>query len=271
MTWLELKPETGRTHQIRVHCAAAGCPVIADRLYGRAEPGKLLHLHSRGIVLPLSKTKPPIRGRRAAAGAHDRGVEGLRLLSHPYWRATTQTLSGSPISKPAIGAARARRPIRSRPAAGAETSARPAEPSDRHTATASAALGHHVGQANDAVGAVEHAAGHDAAVAPAGEHREVRDRRTAAAGSRSASRAARRYPTTVPAIGHGVADPLASNSTSKPSRDEVERVEAVLDRPATRQVRFQQDRDGAALLGDAPPRRARGSRRWDRSAARARH
>jgi hypothetical protein len=34
--------------------------VIADRLYGRAEPDKLLHLHSRGIVLPLSKTKPPI-------------------------------------------------------------------------------------------------------------------------------------------------------------------------------------------------------------------
>ena len=47
MTWLELKPETGRTHQIRVHCAAAGCPVIADRLYGTAEPGQQLHLHSR--------------------------------------------------------------------------------------------------------------------------------------------------------------------------------------------------------------------------------
>jgi RluA family pseudouridine synthase len=60
MTWLELKPETGRTHQIRVHCAAAGCPVIADRLYGTAEPATLLHLHSRGIVLPLSKTKPPV-------------------------------------------------------------------------------------------------------------------------------------------------------------------------------------------------------------------
>jgi RluA family pseudouridine synthase len=60
MTWLELKPETGRTHQIRVHCAAAGCPVIADRLYGTAEPGRQLHLHSRGIVLPLSKSKPPI-------------------------------------------------------------------------------------------------------------------------------------------------------------------------------------------------------------------
>jgi hypothetical protein len=34
--------------------------VIADRLYGTAEPGQQLHLHSRGIVLPLSKTKPPI-------------------------------------------------------------------------------------------------------------------------------------------------------------------------------------------------------------------
>ena len=60
ITWLELKPETGRTHQIRVHCAAAGCPVIADRLYGRAEPDKQLHLQSHGIVLPLSKSKPPI-------------------------------------------------------------------------------------------------------------------------------------------------------------------------------------------------------------------
>jgi RluA family pseudouridine synthase len=60
ITWLELKPETGRTHQIRVHCAAAGCPVVADRLYGSAEPGTMLHLQSHGIVLPLSKTKPAI-------------------------------------------------------------------------------------------------------------------------------------------------------------------------------------------------------------------
>lgn len=60
MTWLELKPETGRTHQIRVHCAAAGCPVIADRLYGRAVPDSQLHLQSHGIVLPMSKNKPPV-------------------------------------------------------------------------------------------------------------------------------------------------------------------------------------------------------------------
>ena len=60
MTWLELKPETGRTHQIRVHCADAGCPVIGDRFYGRPEPGQQLHLHSRAIVLALSTNKPPV-------------------------------------------------------------------------------------------------------------------------------------------------------------------------------------------------------------------
>jgi RluA family pseudouridine synthase len=60
MTWLELRPETGRTHQIRVHCADAGCPVIGDRFYGHAEPGQQLHLHSRAIVLALSKNKPPV-------------------------------------------------------------------------------------------------------------------------------------------------------------------------------------------------------------------
>ena len=61
MTWLELTPETGRTHQIRVHCAHAGCPMIGDRLYGKAAPGQQLHLQSHAIVLPLSKNKPPIR------------------------------------------------------------------------------------------------------------------------------------------------------------------------------------------------------------------
>ena len=60
IAWLELKPETGRTHQIRVHCAHAGCPVIGDRLYGTAEAGQQLHLQSHAIVLPLSKTKPPV-------------------------------------------------------------------------------------------------------------------------------------------------------------------------------------------------------------------
>jgi tRNA pseudouridine32 synthase/23S rRNA pseudouridine746 synthase/23S rRNA pseudouridine1911/1915/1917 synthase len=57
--WLELCPRTGRTHQIRVHCAALGCPVIGDPVYGRAEGGPLL-LHARAIALPLYPARPPI-------------------------------------------------------------------------------------------------------------------------------------------------------------------------------------------------------------------
>jgi RluA family pseudouridine synthase len=60
ISWLEMKPETGRTHQLRVHCAAAGCPILGDRLYGDAARDQMLHLQARSIVLPLSKTKPPI-------------------------------------------------------------------------------------------------------------------------------------------------------------------------------------------------------------------
>ena len=41
-SWLELRPRTGRTHQLRVHCAALGCPVIGDPVYGSPEGEPLL-------------------------------------------------------------------------------------------------------------------------------------------------------------------------------------------------------------------------------------
>jgi tRNA pseudouridine32 synthase/23S rRNA pseudouridine746 synthase/23S rRNA pseudouridine1911/1915/1917 synthase len=60
-TWLECRPLTGRTHQIRVHCAAMGCPVSGDPVYGPAESARgPLMLHSRSITLPLQASKPPI-------------------------------------------------------------------------------------------------------------------------------------------------------------------------------------------------------------------
>lgn len=44
------RPLTGRTHQIRIHLAEAGCPVLGDRLYG-AKPQKRLYLHALRLTL----------------------------------------------------------------------------------------------------------------------------------------------------------------------------------------------------------------------------
>ena len=49
---LKLHPHTGRTHQLRVHCAHAlglGCPIAGDRLYG-GNTATRLHLHALSIT-----------------------------------------------------------------------------------------------------------------------------------------------------------------------------------------------------------------------------
>jgi tRNA pseudouridine32 synthase/23S rRNA pseudouridine746 synthase len=60
LAWLELRPQTGRTHQLRVHLAALHCPILGDTVYGaRAQP-VALHLHARSIAVPLYPKRPAI-------------------------------------------------------------------------------------------------------------------------------------------------------------------------------------------------------------------
>ena len=69
--WLELKPATGRTHQLRIHCAELGNPIIGDRKYNSIEDKnsrdlpysfKKLFLHAKSVtfVHPISKSTTKI-------------------------------------------------------------------------------------------------------------------------------------------------------------------------------------------------------------------
>jgi tRNA pseudouridine32 synthase/23S rRNA pseudouridine746 synthase len=76
-TWLALEPLTGRTHQLRVHCAEMGFPIVGDAIYGTAPRagGPPLHLHAREVVVPISKNKPLVT-ITAPVPAHMRDLLG---------------------------------------------------------------------------------------------------------------------------------------------------------------------------------------------------
>jgi len=63
LAWLQLRPLTGRTHQLRVHCVAIGAPILGDVTYARPDQNnafsatvaglsEALHLHARALLLP---------------------------------------------------------------------------------------------------------------------------------------------------------------------------------------------------------------------------
>jgi tRNA pseudouridine32 synthase/23S rRNA pseudouridine746 synthase len=55
---LAFMPETGRTHQVRVHAALLGCPITGDPVYGAGQGPMRLHAHQ--ISIPYAEGRPPV-------------------------------------------------------------------------------------------------------------------------------------------------------------------------------------------------------------------
>ena len=108
LTWLALEPVTGRTHQLRVHCAEMGFPIVGDNIYGSAPRvgGPTLHLHAREVVVPISKNKPAVTITAPVPPPMDLMVtaydwmHSMGIDRHPYARlfgAFRDRILGNPV------------------------------------------------------------------------------------------------------------------------------------------------------------------------------
>ena len=78
LAFVELRPHTGRTHQLRVHAQAMGWPILGDPVYGhgKREGAPPLHLHARAIDIPMRENKERV-AVRAPAPSHMRAALAL--------------------------------------------------------------------------------------------------------------------------------------------------------------------------------------------------
>jgi 23S rRNA pseudouridine1911/1915/1917 synthase len=61
LSWLEIRPQTGRTHQLRVQLAARGFPIFGDSKYGGVHTfGKAIGLHARALTFLHPTRMEPI-------------------------------------------------------------------------------------------------------------------------------------------------------------------------------------------------------------------
>ncbi len=110
-SWLELKPLTGRTHQIRVHCAAQGWPLVGDAIYGARGATDTLHLLARHVEIPLYPKRPAVAVEAPVPPHMRAALDALGL--HP--KPGAPPADGTPSADGAVTASTELRPLASTP------------------------------------------------------------------------------------------------------------------------------------------------------------
>lgn len=100
---LEVIPETGRSHQIRLHLAHIGCPVVGDPLYGRTNrPAPRLCLHAHRLTLPHPATQEPVTFTAPIPKLFERLATGLPELALAAAGGHARGMVQSPTALPAL-------------------------------------------------------------------------------------------------------------------------------------------------------------------------
>ena len=94
-----LQPKTGRTHQIRVHMAQIGHPVLGDPVYGRVDddfPRAPLMLHAYRLVVELPRAKSEAADDTPPFPADERGRAHFRAPLPERFKSALRLLAGRP-------------------------------------------------------------------------------------------------------------------------------------------------------------------------------
>ena len=80
--WVALMPLSGRTHQLRVHCAESGAAVLGDRKYGPGDNGGAMMLHARELSLPHPQDGTTLRVQAPAPAPMAQELDRLGFPLH---------------------------------------------------------------------------------------------------------------------------------------------------------------------------------------------